>query len=144
MYRDNSDSEHQRYVAALIRGEAQRHRGMYKLTDDPRVTRVGRVLRRWSIDELPQLWNVLRGDMSIVGPRPPLEREVEQYDARTWLRLRGRPGLTCLWQVNGRCELSFAEQVELDLEYWRRWSLWRDVGILARTPWAVMSGKGAA
>lgn len=140
----NDDSEHDRYVAALMTGRASRRNGMYKLDDDPRITSVGRVLRRASIDELPQLWNVLRGDMSLVGPRPPLPREVERYDAQMWHRLVGRPGLTGLWQVSGRCELTFGEQVELDITYWRRWTLALDFEILARTPLAVLSARGAA
>jgi len=144
MVPDNDDSEHERYVAALIDGTAPRCNGMYKLDNDPRVTPIGRILRRSSIDELPQLWNVLRGDMSLVGPRPPLPRETERYDATSWARLLGRPGITGLWQVSGRCERTFGEQVALDAAYWRQWSLWLDLCILARTPLAVLSARGAA
>ena len=141
---DNDDSEHRAYVASLIRGEAGTHGGMFKLVRDPRITRVGRVLRRLSIDELPQLWNVLRGDMSLVGPRPPLPNEVSLYDERAWQRLRVRPGLTGLAQISGRCQLSFDEQVTKDIEYWQRWSLLLELRILLKTPAAVFSKRGAA
>jgi lipopolysaccharide/colanic/teichoic acid biosynthesis glycosyltransferase len=144
MYVNNDDSVHRHYVEALMRGEAAQHDGMYKLAHDPRVTRVGRVLRRYSLDEIPQLWNVLLGDMSIVGPRPPLLTESQKYDAFAWNRLRVPPGLTGLWQVSGRCALSFKEMVELDVEYWRKWSPLLDVRILARTPVALASTRGAA
>ena len=116
---------------------------LFKLDDDPRATRVGRVLRRWSLDELPQLWNVVRGDMSLVGPRPPLSDEVRADGLRQRLRLHMRPGLTGPWQVNGRSELSYREGVALDLAYVRHWSIARDLGILARTPWAVLTRRGA-
>jgi len=116
---------------------------LFKMKADPRVTRVGRIIRRLSIDELPQLINVLRGEMSIVGPRPALPAEVEQYDLQARKRLQTRPGLTCLWQISGRSELSFSEQVDLDLLYLQRKSLARDIEIIARTVPAVLSGKGA-
>ena len=141
---DGDDSVHQAYVEALIQGSAEPSGGMFKLVCDPRVTRVGHWLRRLSIDELPQLWNVLRGDMSLVGPRPPLPREAEFYDARTWQRLRVKPGLTGLWQVSGRCELTFHEMVALDLEYIRSWNPWLELKILLRTPAAILSGRGVA
>ena len=116
---------------------------LFKLKEDPRVTRAGRVLRRWSLDELPQLFNVLRGDMSLVGPRPALPSEVEQYD--DWLRnrLTVKPGITGLWQVSGRVEASFADYVRYDLFYIRNWSLSLDLWILWRTLRAVMKGEGA-
>jgi lipopolysaccharide/colanic/teichoic acid biosynthesis glycosyltransferase len=116
---------------------------IFKIRQDPRITPLGSILRRTSIDELPNLINVLRGEMSIVGPRPPLEREVVHYDARHMQRLAATPGITGLWQVNGRSEVGFEEMVELDLEYIRRWSPWLDVRILLKTPIAVVSGKGA-
>ncbi len=116
---------------------------LFKVRDDPRVTRVGRVLRRWSLDELPQLWNVLCGHMSIVGPRPPLPSEVERYDARVRRRLRVKPGLTGLWQVSGRSELSWEEGVRLDLDYIERWSLATDLVIIAKTAKAVALRRGA-
>ena len=144
MLHGNDDAGHRAYMAALMAGTAEQRGGMYKLVDDPRVTRVGRLLRRFSIDELPQLWNVLRGEMSVVGPRPPLVSEVELYGARAWERLRVKPGITGLWQVSGRCRLSFEQMVELDVEYWQRWTLGLDLVILLKTPGAVLSGAGAA
>jgi lipopolysaccharide/colanic/teichoic acid biosynthesis glycosyltransferase len=117
---------------------------VFKISDDPRVTRVGRVLRRWSLDELPQLWNVFRGDMSIVGPRPPVPGEVAQYAATDRRRMSMRPGLTCLWQVNGRNSIHFREWVKLDLEYIDNWSLSRDFKIMLKTLPAVFRGTGAS
>ncbi len=144
MVSGNNDSDHHAYVTALIRGEAEQQGGMFKMAADPRVTRVGRVLRRFSIDELPQLWNVLRGDMSIVGPRPPLPYEVDLYSDRDWLRLRVKPGVTGLWQVTGRATMSFSEMVDLDIRYWESWSFRLELSILLRTPWVVVTGVGAA
>jgi lipopolysaccharide/colanic/teichoic acid biosynthesis glycosyltransferase len=140
----NDDREHRAYVASLINGDAPAHDGVFKLTADHRVTRVGRLLRRFSIDELPQLINVIRGDMSLVGPRPPVAAEVDHYDVTHWMRLRVKPGMTGAWQVAGRCELSYDEMVRLDVDYWRRWSIGSELRILARTLPAVMSGRGAA
>ncbi|MFS8586754.1 MAG: sugar transferase, partial [Acidimicrobiia bacterium] len=115
---------------------------LFKIREDPRVTRVGRFLRRTSLDELPQLWNVLRGDMSLVGPRPlPVDAEEFEGDARR--RLRVRPGITGLWQVSGRSELGWEETVALDMYYVDHWSLAMDLAILARTPLAVLRGTGA-
>jgi lipopolysaccharide/colanic/teichoic acid biosynthesis glycosyltransferase len=116
---------------------------VFKVKDDPRVTRVGRLLRRYSLDEIPQLWNVLRGDMSLVGPRPPLPHEVSQYESAERRRLSMRPGLTCLWQVSGRNDIGFEEWVRLDLEYIDGWSLYQDFKILVRTVPAVLFGTGA-
>ena len=101
------------------------------------------MLRRTSIDEVPQLVNVIRGEMSLVGPRPPLPSEVALYDERDWGRLAHRPGITGLWQVSGRCELTYREMIEVDLLYIRNWNLWLDVSILLRTPKAVLSLRGA-
>jgi exopolysaccharide biosynthesis polyprenyl glycosylphosphotransferase len=115
----------------------------FKVTEDPRITRVGRFLRTWSIDELPQLVNVLRGDMSLVGPRPPLPHEVAEYDAWQLRRLRVRPGLTGIWQVSGRSSIPFDEAVRLDLFYIENWSLGYDVYLLGRTVAAVLSRRGA-
>jgi exopolysaccharide biosynthesis polyprenyl glycosylphosphotransferase len=117
---------------------------VFKMRADPRVTRVGRVLRRWSIDELPQLWNVLRGEMSLVGPRPPLPREVDQYQSKDRRRISVRPGITCLWQISGRNKIQFAGWVELDLHYIDHWSLWLDLWILVCTPLAVIRRDGAS
>ncbi len=115
----------------------------FKIKDDPRITRVGRFLRRSSLDEFPQLWNVLVGDMSIVGPRPQIPREVAEYTPEQARRLIARPGLTCLWQVSGRSQLDFNEWMELDQEYVRRRSLSFDAGILLHTLPAVIERKGA-
>jgi exopolysaccharide biosynthesis polyprenyl glycosylphosphotransferase len=117
---------------------------VFKIRKDPRITPVGRWLRRWSIDELPQLWNVLRGDMSLVGPRPPIPGEVDQYLTFQRRRLSMRPGLTCLWQVRGRNEIEFEEWVKLDLEYIDSWSLGQDLLILLHTLPAVLRGQGAS
>jgi exopolysaccharide biosynthesis polyprenyl glycosylphosphotransferase len=149
MYVDNDLKIHQDFMKRVISGD---HDGsadpsgkpVYKMKNDPRVTRVGRFLRRTSLDELPQFFNVLRGDMSLVGPRPPLEYEYEEYDV--WHRRRVleiKPGITGLWQVRGRSRVRFDDMVRLDLQYARGWSLWLDVQILAETPRAVLLGDGA-
>ena len=115
----------------------------FKLHNDPRVTRVGKLLRKTSLDELPQLWHVLTGDMSLVGPRPPFPEEVEKYEPWMLKRLSVRPGLTCLWQIRGRSDLSFDEWMRLDLEYVDRCSLPLDLKILLLTVPAVLSARGA-
>ncbi|WP_437681789.1 sugar transferase [Sorangium sp. So ce131] len=115
----------------------------FKMRRDPRITPVGRVFRKYSIDELPQLWNVLIGDMTLVGPRPPLRIEVERYSAYALRRLEMRPGLTCLWQVRGRSDLPFVRQVELDIEYIDRTTLLDNLLVLTKTVVAVVSGRGA-
>lgn len=115
----------------------------FKMRNDPRITPVGRLLRRFSVDELPQLWNVFIGDMTLIGPRPALCSEVDQYDAIALRRLEVQQGLTCLWQVNGRSELSFEDQVRLDIEYIDRTSAIDDLRVLARTIPAVLGGRGA-
>lgn len=117
---------------------------VFKMRDDPRVTPVGRFLRRYSLDELPQLWSVLKGDMSLVGPRPPVPTEVASYETFERRRLSMRPGLTCLWQVSGRNEIGFDDWVRLDLQYIDTWSLATDLRILLRTVPAVLSGQGAS
>ncbi len=116
---------------------------VFKIRNDPRVTRVGRVLRRYSLDELPQLWNVLKGDMSLVGPRPPTPDEVARYADWQLKRLEIRPGLTCLWQVKGRSNLSFRDWMKFDLFYIENWSFWLDIKILLRTILVVIRGEGA-
>jgi exopolysaccharide biosynthesis polyprenyl glycosylphosphotransferase len=116
---------------------------LFKMTNDPRITRIGRVIRRYSLDELPQLWNVLRGDMSLVGPRPALTRETAEYDDDTRRRLEVRPGLTGLWQVSGRSRLSWDDTVRLDLYYVDNWSMTQDLVILAKTAKAVVGSDGA-
>jgi exopolysaccharide biosynthesis polyprenyl glycosylphosphotransferase len=117
---------------------------VFKLASDPRVTFLGRILRRFSLDELPQFWNVLRGDMSLVGPRPPIPEEVDQYQRWQRRRLSMKPGLTCLWQISGRNELDFDQWMQLDLQYIDSWSPWLDLKILAKTVPAVLSGRGAS
>jgi lipopolysaccharide/colanic/teichoic acid biosynthesis glycosyltransferase len=114
-----------------------------KLARDPRLTRLGRYLRRTSLDELPQLWNVLRGEMSLVGPRPFLPEQVSLYGPAIRFYVRVQPGLTGLWQVSGRNELSFEERVGCDLSYLAHWSIWLDLAILLRTPWVVFTQRGA-
>ena len=116
---------------------------IFKNRRDPRITRIGRILRRTSIDEMPQLFNVLLGHMSLVGPRPPLAKEVAKYKAWQRRRLAIQPGLTCLWQVSGRSEIGFDQWVRMDIWYLRRQSLWTDLHLLARTPLCVLSCKGA-
>ena len=140
---------HQQYVSQFIAGKVdgatpEGQKPVFKIQKDPRITRVGQFVRKTSLDELPQFWNVLRGDMSLVGPRPPVPYEFEVYDI--WHRrrvLEVRPGVTGLWQVSGRNRTRFDEMVRLDLRYCRSWSIWLDLKILLATPWAVFSGGGA-
>ncbi|MGE5057556.1 MAG: sugar transferase [Acidobacteriota bacterium] len=150
MYVGNDASAHKEYVKKLISGNAERHQcdgnpeGVFKLTGDSRITSVGAFLRKTSLDELPQFYNVLKGEMSLVGPRPPIPYEVENYDV--WHRrrlLEAKPGITGLWQVSGRSRVTFDEMVRLDLRYARTWSPWMDIKILLRTPRAVVLGQGA-
>jgi lipopolysaccharide/colanic/teichoic acid biosynthesis glycosyltransferase len=147
MYTGNDNSVHKEYVTKLIAGKAEHKlfngdgEGVYKLTKDTRVTRVGKILRKTSLDELPQLVNVLKGDMSLVGPRPPIPYELAAY--QTWHRrrvLEVKPGITGLWQVSGRNRIKFDEMVRLDLQYAKSWSPWLDLKILLRTPRAVLRG----
>jgi len=116
---------------------------IFKMKQDPRITRVGRLIRRASLDELPQLWNVFIGDMSLVGPRPPVPSEVDEYSLADRRRLEVIPGITCIWQISGRSDIPFAEQVQLDVQYIESQSLFTDLKILLRTIPAVLLGKGA-
>ena len=150
MHINNDSSAHKEYVKQLIAGSAQSQpggengNGVYKLTQDSRITRVGAFLRRSSLDELPQFINVLNGEMSLVGPRPAIAYEVQEYDI--WHRrrvLEAKPGITGLWQVNGRSRVKFDDMVRLDLRYAKTWSPWMDLKILLRTPVAVVFGDGA-
>jgi lipopolysaccharide/colanic/teichoic acid biosynthesis glycosyltransferase len=150
MYTNNDPKIHQEYVQQFIAGKDGLNNSegseqpVYKLVKDPRVTFIGGFLRKASLDELPQFWNVLRGDMSLVGPRPPVPYEFEVYDI--WHRrrvLEVRPGVTGLWQVSGRNRTRFDEMVRLDLRYCQTWSIWLDLKILLATPWAVFNGGGA-
>jgi lipopolysaccharide/colanic/teichoic acid biosynthesis glycosyltransferase len=161
MFTNNDHSVHKEFVQQLIAGKVKpssngngngngnrngngNGHGVYKIKSDPRVTRIGSFLRRSSLDELPQLINVLKGEMSLVGPRPPVRYEVEAYEI--WHRgrlMEAKPGITGLWQVNGRSRVKFDEMVRLDIRYARTWSLWLDIKILLRTPHAVLLGEGA-
>ena len=150
MYVDNDCGVHKEFVRRLIashpvsKGQGESERSVYKLTNDKRITRVGRILRRTSLDELPQFLNVLMGDMSLVGPRPPIPYELAAY--QTWHRRRllgVKPGITGLWQVMGRSSIRFDEMVRLDLRYASTWTPWLDFKILLRTPRAVIKGTGA-
>src|SRR5580700_8254660 len=150
MCTNNDPKIHREYVQNFITGQTKvtdsngSEPAVYKLTNDPRVTAVGRFLRKTSLDEFPQFWNVLRGEMSLVGPRPPVAYEFEMYDY--WHRRRVfelKPGVTGLWQVNGRSRTSFDDMVRLDLRYSQTWSLWLDLKILLATPLAVVAGNGA-
>ena len=150
MYTNNDPKIHQEYVQQFIAGKGGldnsngAEKPVYKIVKDPRVTFIGSLLRKTSLDELPQFWNVLRGDMSLVGPRPPVPYEFEVYDI--WHRRRVleiRPGVTGLWQVSGRNRMRFDEMVRLDLRYCQTWSIWLDLKILIATPRAVFNGGGA-
>ncbi len=116
---------------------------IFKMKKDPRVTRIGRILRRFSIDEAPQFFNVLSGDLSLVGPRPPIPSEVAQYTLEERKRLHVKPGLTCLWQIGGRSEIPFEQQVRLDMEYIHSRGIWQDIRIMLKTVPAVLFGRGA-
>src|SRR5262245_22209127 len=147
MVRDADDSIHRAYIKAFVEGSVEASdipRAKFKLTNDSRVTQVGQILRRTSLDELPQLFNVLKGEMSLVGPRPVPQYEVDEY-RESWHheRLATLPGITGLWQVKGRCQVSFEEMIQFDLEYINRQSLWLDLKIMFLTLPAVFSGKGA-
>jgi exopolysaccharide biosynthesis polyprenyl glycosylphosphotransferase len=150
MYTNNDPKIHREYVQSFIAGKTETREKdkagptVYKIKDDPRITPIGKFLRKTSLDEFPQFWNVLRGDMSLVGPRPPVPYEFEVYDF--WHRrrvLEVRPGVTGLWQVSGRSRTCFDDMVRLDLRYVQRWSLWLDLKILLATPRAVFTGDGA-
>ena len=141
MYANNDPKIHRDFMKRVISGN---HVEGSKMTDDPRITPVGRYLRKFSLDELPQFFSVLKGDMSLVGPRPPLAYECQEYDL--WHRrrvLEVKPGLTGLWQVKGRSRIRFDDMVRLDLQYVRTWSLWLDLQILLKTPRAVLFGRDA-
>ena len=151
MYSGNNADVHKEFVHNLIRNKTQGDAGdngsgkkVFKITNDKRVTPIGKILRKTSLDELPQFFNVLIGEMSLAGPRPPIPYELEKYDS--WHRrrvLEVKPGITGLWQVMGRSSTTFDEMVRLDLQYATNWSIWLDIKILLRTPWAIFGGKGA-
>ncbi len=151
MYVGNCEDVHKEFVQNLIAkktsdkaGDKASGQKVYKITNDARVTPIGKVLRKTSLDELPQFFNVLKGEMSLVGPRPPIPYELEKYDS--WHRrrvLEVKPGITGLWQVMGRSSTTFDEMVRLDLQYATNWSPWMDTKIVLKTPWALVAGKGA-
>jgi lipopolysaccharide/colanic/teichoic acid biosynthesis glycosyltransferase len=146
MFQNADQSVHQAYIKAFVEGRikiTQPGHDKFKLTDDPRVTRIGRLLRKASFDELPQLINVIKGEMSLVGPRPVPPYEVDGYEARHRERLAALPGMTGLWQVKGRCLVSFEEMMQMDIKYVRNQSPWLDIKILFQTIPAILSGRGA-
>jgi lipopolysaccharide/colanic/teichoic acid biosynthesis glycosyltransferase len=142
---NNDASAHEKFVKEMIvTGSGGGKNGVFKITDDPRVTKLGKFLRKSSLDELPQFYNVLKGEMSLVGPRPPVPYEVKVYDY--WHRRRllaVKPGITGLWQVNGRSRVGFDDMVRMDLQYASNWSMWLDMKIMLQTPMAVLGGSGA-
>ena len=137
------DVDAEKHKATLMKLNKMQGGVLFKMENDPRITRVGRFIRKMSIDELPQLWNVLIGDMSLVGPRPPLPNEVAQYTPYQRRRLGATPGITCIWQVSGRSNIPFEQQVEMDLKYIANQSVWYDMGLLLKTIPAVLKGQGA-
>ena len=146
MYEGSGTAVHEAYIEQFIKGSSEKldDNGVFKITSDSRVTPVGRILRKLSLDELPQFINVLKGDISLVGPRPPLPYEIEKYD--TWHKARVlevKPGLTGLWQVESRNQTTFDDMVRMDLRYARGWSVWKDIKLIAKTPWAMFKGDGA-
>ena len=148
MVHNSDDAIHRQFAAMFINGDeggcAASNSGekVFKIKRDPRVTPIGAFLRRTSLDELPQLLNILKGDMSLVGPRPPIAYEIENYQPWHMERLKAVPGLTGLWQVSGRSSVSFDEMVRLDIRYINEWSLWRDLAIIAKTVPVVLRGTG--
>ena len=150
MHQNVSSELHRAYLHAFIENDHENMEKLQdsnsqirKLTDDPRVTRLGRFLRKSSLDEIPQLWNVLRGDMSLVGPRPPIPYEVEMYEPWHQRRLQTKPGITGLWQVTARSSADFDEMVRMDIWYIEHQSLWLDLRIILKTPLSVLSMEGA-
>jgi lipopolysaccharide/colanic/teichoic acid biosynthesis glycosyltransferase len=142
MREDADDALHRKAFEENLQGRPAQEELFGKVPNDPRITRVGKILRRTSLDELPQLYNVLKGEMSIVGPRPPIPYEVEKYDFWHRRRLDTRPGLTGLWQVSGRNRIPFEEMVRLDLFYIENWSFWLDLKIILMTVPAILRGDG--
>ena len=146
MYENCDDTLHRLAIQQYMEGQklAEDATASYKRVDDPRITRVGRFIRKTSIDELPQFFNVLQGDMTLVGPRPPLPYEVENYGAYDWLRLSGKPGLTGPWQVYGRSQVPFQSMVKMDIDYLTRQSLGEDLKLIALTVPVMITGRGGA
>lgn len=149
MYRNADQIAHQQNIVKYMNGEKLNEDGTnssmaYKDTNDPRITRVGRFIRKTSLDEIPQFWNVLCGQMSLVGPRPPLPYEVELYSPHEWLRMVGKPGLTGTWQVYGRSRVTFQNMVKMDLEYLAHPSLWQDIKLVLLTIPVIIFARGGA
>ena len=147
MYENSPDAPHRETIVKYMNGQKMHDdittiKLQYKLSDDPRVTRVGRFIRKTSIDELPQFFNVLRGEMTLVGPRPPLPYEVELYTSHDRLRLCGKPGLTGIWQIYGRSRVTFQDMVEMDIDYLQHQSFWEDLKLIALTVPVMIWGKG--
>jgi exopolysaccharide biosynthesis polyprenyl glycosylphosphotransferase len=143
MYINNDAGLHKKFVTDFIKAGSQ-DTGVYKMQDDPRVTKIGKFIRKTSLDELPQFFNVLKGDMSLVGPRPPIPYETEEYEL--WHRRRvlaAKPGITGYWQVEGRSLTTFDGMVRMDIQYIKNWSIWLDIKLLFKTPWAVLTARGA-
>lgn len=150
MYVDSDQQEqvHREKILQYMKGQKLNENGAadlsYKDVNDPRITRVGRFIRKTSLDELPQFWNVVQGKMTLVGPRPPLPYEVELYSERDWLRLTGKPGLTGTWQVYGRSRVTFQNMVDMDIEYLQHQSLWKDIQLIFLTVPVMIGGRGGA
>jgi lipopolysaccharide/colanic/teichoic acid biosynthesis glycosyltransferase len=145
MYVNANQKLHQEKIAKYMKGEklSEANEAMaYKASNDPRITRVGRFIRKTSLDEIPQFWNVLRGQMTLVGPRPPLPYEVELYTPKEWGRLSGRPGLTGTWQVYGRSRVTFQDMVEMDLAYLQNQSIWQDLKLIILTVPVMLFARG--
>ncbi len=148
MYVNCDDQLHRISIEKFMNGhklnDDQAGGAVYKVVHDPRITRIGRIIRKTSLDELPQFWNVLLGEMTLVGPRPPLSYEVELYSSHDWLRLSGKPGLTGLWQVHGRSRVTFENMVDMDIMYLQQQSLWQDIKLIFLTIPVMLLGRGGA
>lgn len=146
MHINSQDGSHRDAIQRYMHGEVlnENNKNPFKVAEDERITKVGKVIRKLSFDELPQFWNVLRGEMSLVGPRPPVSYEVELYSSHDWLRLSGKPGLTGPWQVYARSKVTFQEMVELDIAYLLTLSLLQDLKLIVLTVPVMLLGKGAA
>ncbi len=148
MYVNSDERAHREKIIKYMNGEKLNHDGKsdmsYKDVRDPRITRIGRFIRKTSLDEIPQFWNVLCGQMSLVGPRPPLPYEAEMYSPHEWLRMAGKPGLTGFWQVYGRSRVTFHDMVEMDIEYLEEQSLWQDIKLIVLTVPVMVFARGGA
>jgi exopolysaccharide biosynthesis polyprenyl glycosylphosphotransferase len=143
MYKFRSMVTNAEILKISLVGKNEQEGPVFKIKNDPRITPIGKIIRKYSLDELPQLLNVLVGDMSLVGPRPALPKEVEKYNDFHKLRLAMRPGLTCIWQVSGRNKIGFEDWMKMDVKYIKSWSLWLDIKLLLKTVRVVITGDGA-